>query len=85
MSLATNTHMEEAQKKAQHLYQDFKRNGHKVPPDFRSFVYCTGIRLGTEDDWEFAYKMYNETLIASERSLWMRALTASPDVYILQQ
>ena len=77
--------MDEAEKKAQHLYQDFKMNGHKVPPDFRSFVYCTGIRLGNEEDWNFAFKMYNDTIIASERSLWMRALTASPDAYILEQ
>ena len=85
LSLAVNTHMKEAELKAQQLYLDFKQNGHKVPPDFRAFCYSTGIRLGETDDWNFAYKMYNETLIASERSLWMRALTASPHVYVLQQ
>ena len=83
--MAVDTRMTEAEEKAKQLYIDFKHNGHKVPPDFRAFCYSTGIRLGTTDDWNFAYKMYNETLIASERSLWMRSLTASPHVYVLEQ
>ena len=85
LSLAVNTHMKEAETKAEQLYLDYKHNGHKVHPNFRSFCYSTGIRLGTNDDWNFAYKMYNETIVASERSLWMRALAASPHVYVLQQ
>ena len=77
--------MKEAEEKANQLYLDYKQNGHKVPPNYRAFCYSAGIRLGTNDDWNFAYKMYNETLVASERSLWMRALAASPHVYVLQQ
>ena len=85
LSLGVNTHMKEAEEKANQLYLDYKQNGHKVPPNYRAFCYSAGIRLGTNDDWNFAYKMYNETLVASERSLWMRALAASPHVYVLQQ
>ena len=77
--------MKEAESKAVALYRDFKNNGHKIHPNFRSFCYSAGIRLGTNEDWDFAYKMYNETLVASERNLWMRALAASPHVYVLQQ
>ena len=83
--MAVNTRMKEAEQKAEQLYLDYKHNGHQVPPNFRAFCYCTGVRLGQNEDWNFAYKMYNETIVASERGLWMRALSATPHLHVLQR
>ena len=77
--------MKEAETKATQLFVDYKNNGHKVRPNFRRFCYPAGVRLGTNEDWNFAWKMYNKTKVASERSLWMNALAASPHLYVLQQ
>ena len=85
LSLAVRIHMQEAEKRAVELFVDLRNNGHKIVPNFRRFCYAAGVHMGTNRDWNFAWKMYNETKVASERNLWMRALAASPHVYVLQQ
>ena len=51
----------------------------------RWIAYSAGVKYGAAEDWNFAWKMYNTTQVASERNLWLRALAASTDPYILQQ
>ena len=77
--------MPEAVSRAIQYFQDLKKSQKPVPPDFRWIVYSAGVRYGNADDWNFAWKMYNSTQVASERSLWLRALASSNDPYILQQ
>ncbi|CAN7982366.1 unnamed protein product [Ixodes hexagonus] len=54
-----------------------------VPPNFRSFVYCTAIANGDYDDWEFLWKTYNKTTDASEKSKILSSLGCSKEPWIL--
>ena len=82
---AVNAKMPEAKIEALKYFKALKESQKFVPPDFRWIVYSAGVRYGSPEDWNFAWKMYNSTLVASERSLWLRALASSNDPYILQQ
>ena len=77
--------MPEAEARAIQYFQDLKKNQKPVPPDFRWIAYSAGVKHGTPEDWNFAWKMYNSTQVASERVLWLKALASSNDPYILQQ
>ena len=59
------------------------KNGAKF--NYRWIAYSAGVKYGTPEDWNFAWRMYNTTQVASERNLWLRALASSNDPYILQQ
>ena len=82
---AVASKMPEALDRAKKYFADLKASQKPVPPDFRWIVYSTGVKYGSPEDWNFAWRMYNSTQVASERSLWLRALAASNDPYILQQ
>ncbi len=77
--------MPEAKERAIQYFVDFQKSQKKVPPDFRWIVYSAGVKFGKPDDWQFSWKMYNTTQVASERNLWLNALASSNDPYILQQ
>ena len=49
------------------------------------FSIVLGVKHGTPEDWNFAWKMYNSTQVASERNLWLRSLASSNEPYIIQQ
>lgn len=85
LSTAIKAELEEAEKMAVGLFQGLRVNGTHVPSDFKQFVYNAGIRLGTNDDWQFGWKQGNETRVPSERSLWLEALASSPHPSVLQQ
>lgn len=82
---AVNAKMPEAKGEALKYFKALKKSKKFVPPDFRWIVYSAGVRYGSPEDWNFAFKMYNSTQVASERSLWLKALASSNDPYILQQ
>ena len=82
---SVNTKMPEAMEKAIEYFNGIKKSKKPVPPDFRWIAYSAGVKYGSPEDWSFAWKMYNTTQVASERSLWLRALASSNSPYILQQ
>ncbi|XP_048749587.1 aminopeptidase N-like isoform X4 [Ostrea edulis] len=51
----------------------------------RLTVYCTAIKHGTIEEWDFAYKMYQEANVASEKSRLMVALSCSNEVWVLSR
>ena len=77
--------MEDATKTALQFFKGLVTSGTKISPNFRSLVYKTGIRHGRTIDWKYAWRMYTNTTVASERNLWMNALAASSNTYSLQQ
>lgn len=68
-----------------HLYV----NTNRVPADLAQAIYCTAIREGSEDEWEFLWNKLNKENVFDERRLLLRGLgcTIKPElikVIILQ-
>uniref|UniRef100_A0A672HEJ7 Aminopeptidase n=1 Tax=Salarias fasciatus TaxID=181472 RepID=A0A672HEJ7_SALFA len=45
-----------------------------IHPNLRSAVYCSGVAVGGEDEWEFAWSQFKMASVASEASELMSAL-----------
>ena len=55
----------------------------RVDADLKNVVYCVGIRKGGEEEWEFAYRKYKESNVASEKSLLLEALTCTQKPWLI--
>jgi hypothetical protein len=56
-----------------------------LPADQRATIYCTAIGHGTEEEWDFLWQRYlKDTDLQSERTLILKALTCSKEIWMLQ-
>uniref|UniRef100_A0A1A9WJU5 Aminopeptidase N n=1 Tax=Glossina brevipalpis TaxID=37001 RepID=A0A1A9WJU5_9MUSC len=53
------------------------RTDNHIPVDIRPIVYCTSIRHGNKDDWNFLWKIYLESNVASEKHAIIFSLSCS--------
>nr|XP_002056536.3 aminopeptidase N [Drosophila virilis] len=56
-----------------------------VPANLRSVVYCTAMRHGDAEDWNFLWQRYRSTTVASEQRLILLALGCTHKVCLLQR
>ncbi|XP_015667388.1 aminopeptidase N [Protobothrops mucrosquamatus] len=56
-----------------------------ISPNLRSAVYCSAIRTGSLEDWDFAWKMFRQAPVISEADKLRAALTCSQTPWILQR
>lgn len=56
-----------------------------VPLDLRSVVYCTAIRLGGEEEWNFLWKSYAASNVGSEKVMVLKSLACSREIWLLQR
>ncbi|XP_015435663.1 PREDICTED: uncharacterized protein LOC107191201 [Dufourea novaeangliae] len=66
------------------LFQDWKKNPSlTITPNQRPTAYCTGIRNGTKDDWEFLWNQYYNSNSAAEQAVILQALgcTENPSLW----
>ncbi|KAG7275826.1 hypothetical protein CRUP_016766 [Coryphaenoides rupestris] len=55
----------------------------QIHPNLRSAVYCGGIAAGGQAEWDFAWRMYKNTNIASEARKLLSAMACSQKPWIL--
>uniref|UniRef100_A0A1W7RJE8 Aminopeptidase n=1 Tax=Agkistrodon contortrix contortrix TaxID=8713 RepID=A0A1W7RJE8_AGKCO len=60
-----------------------KVNG--ISPNLRSAVYCSAIRAGSPEDWDFAWDKFRQATVISEADKLRAALTCSQTPWILQR
>ncbi|KAL7730084.1 hypothetical protein ACLKA6_009364 [Drosophila palustris] len=51
-----------------------------VPRNLRSVIYCTAVRHGDADDWNFLWQRYRNSTVASEKRLILLSLSCTHDV-----
>ena len=56
----------------------------KIPVDLRPTVYCTAIRHGNEEDWNFLWQRYKESNVATEKRTIIFALSCSRNTKTLR-
>ena len=73
--------------KATELYRQWRQNSsfHPTSPDFRTTVYCQGIREGTTDDYLFIQSQYKRTNDQVEKGRFGFALTCTKNETLLEQ
>ncbi|XP_052084132.1 aminopeptidase N-like isoform X2 [Mytilus californianus] len=56
-----------------------------IDVNLRSTVYCTAIRYGGVEEWDFAYKKYKTSNVATEKAVLLLSLSCSRDVWVLSR
>ncbi|XP_034291427.1 aminopeptidase N isoform X1 [Pantherophis guttatus] len=57
----------------------------RIPPNLRSAIYCSAIRTGGVEAWDFAWQMFQQAQVISEADKLRGALTCSQTPWILQR
>ncbi len=58
---------------------------HRIPPNVRDIVYCTGVSLMDEDVWEFIWMKFHSSTAISEKRVLLEALTCSDNIFLLNR
>ncbi|KAL4227197.1 hypothetical protein ACF0H5_015170 [Mactra antiquata] len=56
-----------------------------VDPGLKSTVYCTAIREGNEEIWDFMYEKYLTATVQAEKSRLLRALSCTRELWLLNR
>nr|XP_012230590.1 PREDICTED: thyrotropin-releasing hormone-degrading ectoenzyme-like [Linepithema humile] len=57
----------------------------KIPANLKSFVYCTGIRVGDDNDWHTTWNRYLQTDLHTEQELLLNALGCTKNLYLIKK
>lgn len=57
----------------------------RILPDLRSFVYCIGVRTGSDKDWYTIWEKFLDTDLQSEQELLLSALGCSRNPILLNK
>ncbi|XP_071443952.1 aminopeptidase N-like [Hetaerina americana] len=74
-------------------YTAFKKWENETDPDsnnpiarnLRSVTYCTAIKNGDEEEWDFTWERYQKSNVGSEKSLLLSALGCSQQEWLLRR
>jgi aminopeptidase N len=57
----------------------------RVPVEFRRVVYCSGVRLGGQEAWDFCLKRFLAANVAAERENLINALGCTKNTVVLEK
>jgi aminopeptidase N len=57
----------------------------RISPNQKEVVYCTAIKHGGADVWNFAWKKYQSSNVGSDREHLLEALGCSREPWILNR
>lgn len=60
-------------------------NNNPIHPNLRSTVYCNAISLGDEEEWEFAWKQFQNATLVNEADKLRAALACTNQVWLLNR
>jgi aminopeptidase N len=55
----------------------------KISPSMKGVVSCNAIRYGSREEWDFAWKQYLESNVASDKNTMLAAMACSREPWIL--
>ncbi|KAJ8968398.1 hypothetical protein NQ317_007791 [Molorchus minor] len=73
---------------SQSLFKQFQENPNATNPiskDLRGVVYCTSLKHGGEAEWDFLWKRFQSSNVATEKNTMLNALGCSREVWILSR
>ncbi|XP_078283626.1 aminopeptidase Ey-like [Rhinoraja longicauda] len=87
MSVACRYGHQECHNKAQELFNKWMSNNssNPIPLNLKSTVYCNAIALGGEEQWNFAWKMFESATIATESDKLRYALACTNLPWLLNR
>ncbi|XP_057692430.1 alanyl (membrane) aminopeptidase-like b [Corythoichthys intestinalis] len=62
-----------------------ENNTKSIHQNLRSVIYCQGVAAGGKDEWEFAWKTFQETTETSEKDQLRKALACTKQIWLLSR
>lgn len=89
-SWACRVDVSDCRKRGENWYKEWMAESdpsinNPIPKDFRGIAYCVGVAEGGEEEWEFLWKRYIESNVASDKEKMLGGLTCSKDVWLLKR
>ncbi|CAL1604382.1 unnamed protein product [Knipowitschia caucasica] len=87
ISMACDTGVEGCQELVTNWFKQWMQNSTHNPinANLRSTVYCSAIKAGGVDEWDFAWKMYKNSTVASEANKLMYSLSCTEKPWLLNR
>lgn len=90
LTWACSLGMEDCVRKASDRFQSWMNQTdpdvvNPVPVDLKRLVYCTAIKHGGEQEWEFAWQRYQRANVGSEKDTLLAGMGCSREVWILSR
>lgn len=87
ISTACSYGVSECEVLATELFDTWKKNPstNSIPPNLRSAIYCSAVKTGGEEAWDFAWRMFLNATVVSEADKLRGALACSQESWILQR
>lgn len=85
ISVACSNGVPECIKMASKLFNEWRNGTNRIPPNLKSTIYCNAIAAGDEDDWDFAWKKYQEATIATEKNALRKGLSCTKKIWLLSR
>ncbi|XP_041649436.1 aminopeptidase N-like [Cheilinus undulatus] len=87
ISYACKTNVEGCRDLVKGWFRQWMENPQNNPihPNLKSVVYCNAIAYGGVEEWEFAWKMFKETSLATESTKLRSALACSREPWLLNR
>ncbi|XP_025079132.1 aminopeptidase Ey-like [Pomacea canaliculata] len=86
-SFACGSDVSECVSQSLSLFADWKNDSsvNKISPEVRDTVYCTALRKGSVDDWDFLYERFQTEANVHEKNRLMNQLACSSQLWILSR
>nr|CAI5820674.1 unnamed protein product [Callosobruchus analis] len=73
---------------SQELFKKLKDNSqgdNTIPKDLRGVVYCTSLKHGGAEEWEFLWKKFQNSNVATEKNTMLSALGCTQEIWLLKR
>lgn len=75
----------QARRFTQKIHFPFLFSIFSISPNLRTIVYCTAIKYGDQNEWDFAWERYQKTTVSSEKEILLSAMGCSRETWILMR
>nr|KAG5686655.1 hypothetical protein BaRGS_013442 [Batillaria attramentaria] len=86
VSIACANDVDDCVNESKRLFSEWKTTDkNPIAPELRSTVYCTAIRHGSTEDWDFLYDKFQKEANVNEKNRQMYRLACSREQWILSR
>ncbi|XP_077988862.1 endoplasmic reticulum aminopeptidase 1-like [Glandiceps talaboti] len=85
LAMADSYDLEAAVQNSVVKFNRWMTQGIQISPNFKSIIYCSGVRNGGEEEFNFIWQKYNTTVVPSEVRKLLSALACTKDPKLLQR
>ncbi|XP_031788189.1 uncharacterized protein LOC100124285 [Nasonia vitripennis] len=72
-------------KESKSYFDNWRTKNQAIPKNQRPAAYCTALKHGTKEDWEFLWTQYEKTNAAAEQVVILAALGCTKDTTVLEK